>query len=130
MGLKRQSLRTIIAWGVLVGFMMLFQPDKLPVVGLIVPFVLLFWSFYNLWILFGMAHARYFPTDKTRKPRNHLGMALCASGVLLLVLQSLGQLTVRDVVTVVASVVLGYLYLTRSSFMVQNRAGDNYGTRQ
>jgi len=105
---------------------MLFQPDKMPVVGLIVPFVLLFLALYNLWTLAGMIHARYFAKEEGPKPHKNLGMTLSGSAVLLLVLQSLGQLTLRDIVTVVASVVLGYLYLARSRFIIPKRRTDIY----
>jgi len=118
MNLKQQLIKTTVTWVVLLGFMMLFQPDKLPVVGLIVPFVLLFAALYGSWLLIGMIRSRYFAKEHERRPHKQLGMAVSASAVLLLVLQSLGQLTARDVVTVIATVVLGYLYLARSRFTV------------
>lgn len=118
--MKRQILRTIASWGVLTLFMMLFQPDKLPVVVLIVPFVLLFMAFYSSWqLLYGFRGRYRAKKGLPPKPRKHLGLAVCLSATLLLVLQSLGQLTLKDVLTVVAIVVLGYVYLARSRFEVQ-----------
>lgn len=121
MNLRKQLIRTAAAWAVLVGFMMLFRPDHLPVVGLIVPFVLLFGGFYTSWMLAGMLRSRYFVREHEYRPHKHLGKAISATIVLLLVLQSLGQLTVRDVITVVATVTLGYLYLARSTFNLIKR---------
>ena len=101
--------------------MTLFRPGNLPVVTLIVPFVLVYVAFYNLWRLFGLVRLRYFVKDGEWKPHRHLGMAVCGSLVLLLVLQSLGQLTLRDVVTLVAIVALGYVYVARSRFVLPKR---------
>ena len=118
MPLKPQILKTALAWGGLLAFMTLFRPANLPVVALIVPFVLIYVSFYNLWRLFGLVRHRYFVKDGEWKPHRKLGMAICCCLVLLLVLQSLGQLTLRDVVTLVAIVALGYVYVARSRFVL------------
>lgn len=115
MKLKQRLARTLLIWTVLVAFMMLFQPSNLPVIVLIVPFILLFLAFSSLWSLLSDLQHRYFvKIGNSPKQRAPLGVAVCVSAVLLIVLQSLGQLTLRDVVTVVAIVILGYLYLTRS----------------
>jgi L-asparagine transporter-like permease len=106
------------AWGALLGFMMLFRPQNMPVVGLIVPFVLLFAAFYSLWSLFGTARAAYFLKDQDWQPHKRLGVTLSITAVLLLVLQSLGQLTMRDIFTVAGILVLGYLYIGRSRFVL------------
>ena len=98
--------------------MTLFRPDNLPVAALIVPFVLIYLALYNLWRLFGLLRLRYFVKDGEWKPHRHLGMVISGSIVLLVVLQSLGQLTLRDIVTVLGIISLGYLYLTRSRFVV------------
>ena len=118
MGLKPQAIRTAFAWGVLLAFMALSTPDNLPVVVFIVPFVLMYLAFYNLSRLFGILRARLFAKDGEWKPHRRLGMAVSGSLVLLIVLQSLGQLTIRDVVTVIAIILLGYMYLARSRFVL------------
>jgi len=114
MVLKRQLVRTAAAWGGLTLFMMLSQPDKLPVIGLIVPFVLLFVALYSTWRLLGLLKARYTTEGGELRGRPRVGIAVCLSLVLLLVLQSLGQLTVKDVMTMGAIAALGYLYLARN----------------
>lgn len=113
MKLKQQIIRTLVAWGALGVFMVLFEPSRLPVVVLIVPFLLLFLAFYNLWNTLNLLRVRYF-VRQTRQPSRRLGLTVCGSAVLLIVLQSLGQLTLRDVVTVIAIVAVGYTYLSRS----------------
>lgn len=116
--MKQKILHTLRAWAILIAFMFLFRPEKLPVVVLIVPFVLLFVALYCSWNLFLMIQYRFYRKSETFVPKRRLGVAICISLVLLLVLQSLGQLTMKDVVTLVAIVILGYMYLART------RVGD------
>jgi len=118
MNFKHQIIKTSLAWGGLLAFMTLFRPDTVPVAALIVPFVLIYVAFYSLWRLFGMLRQRFLPKDGEWKPHRRLGMVLSGSAVLLVVLQSLGQLTLRDVITVLAILSLGYLYLGRSHFVL------------
>jgi len=116
--MKQQVLRTVGAFTALLSFLVLLRPENLPVVALLVPFVLLYLALYSLWNLLGRVRVRYFGQEGLPKPRRGLSRVLCMGAVLLLVLQSLGQLTLRDIVTVVAIISLGYLYLTRSKFTV------------
>ncbi len=120
MKFRRQLLGTSATWAILALFMALTTPGKLPVVMLIVPFILLYIALYSTWNLIGVLKNRFFASkpSSARKPR---GMALSLSAVLLLVLQSLGQLTLRDVITLLAIVTLGYLYLARSRFEIPKR---------
>lgn len=113
--LKQHIVRTTAAWVVLLVFLGLFQPDKLPVVGLIVPFMLLFAALYSLWNLLYLLRQRYFMKNATAAstPRR-LGIVICLCSVVLLIVQSLGQLTLRDVLTVVAILVVAYLYFSRN----------------
>lgn len=92
---------------------MLFRPDNLPVVVLIVPFVLLFAALYSLWSLV-YAVWLLISGGKSLDRYRQLGFVVCLSSVLLLILQSLGQLSLRDVVTLIAIVALGYLYAVRA----------------
>jgi len=118
MNLKHQLLYTASVWLLLLAFLGLSEPSKLPVVMLIVPFLLLFSALYSLWGLLQQAGVRYFGRGRIGR---RLRMTVCISAVLLLVLQSLGQLSVRDVVTVMAIVVVGYLYLGRTSLSVNRQ---------
>jgi len=113
MSIKQQLVRTGVAWGALLAFMAAFQPTKPPVIGLIVPFVLLFGAFYSLWNLLNLLRTRYFARQNWQ-PSRRLGLAVCLTVVFLLVLQSLGQLTLRDVLTVLAILLLGYAYVARN----------------
>jgi hypothetical protein len=94
---------------------MFFNPARLPVVVLIVPFVLLFIAIYSTWGMAGLLKRRFYDKDsEPQAPRRRLRLALCLSAVLLIILQSLGQLTVRDIVTLLAIVALGYFFVARN----------------
>lgn len=118
MKFRKHIVRMIGAWLLFGGFLVFFSPNGLPVVFLIVPFALLFIALYSLWTMM-----RELVAHRFERPRTHrrLGMAVCLSAVFLLLLQSLGQLTLRDVVTVMILVVLGYLYFGRASFGLPRR---------
>lgn len=117
--MRQRIVHTVTAWAVLLLFMALFQPQHLPVEGLIIPFLLLFGALYSLWNLMAALRVRY--GQHTTLSHKHLGAVLCVGIVLLLVLQSLGQLTLRDIITLIAAASLGYLYLARSQFSAPKR---------
>lgn len=114
----RQLQLTALVWAALAAFLCLTGPDRLPVAALIAPFVLLFAALYGLWALLQRFSIKYLARGR---PHARLGAVVCASTVLLLVLQSLGQLTLRDVVMVAAIVAVGSVYATRSGFMLPDR---------
>ena len=81
---------------------------------LIVPFVLLFMGCFSLWGLAQDVRVKYFSGARGSR---RLGAVICLSTVLMLVLQSLGQLALRDVITVAAILCVGYLYMGRLSIV-------------
>jgi phosphoglycerol transferase MdoB-like AlkP superfamily enzyme len=114
MNLKQQTYKTVAAWMLLALFMATTRPSALPVVGLIVPFVLLYGALYCSWRLVGELRARYRLTVAEPTAGRRFGVVVCLSIVLMTILQSLGQLTVRDVATIGAIFVIGYLYIARN----------------
>jgi quinol-cytochrome oxidoreductase complex cytochrome b subunit len=88
-------------------FFFFTNPETLPSVVLVVPFVLIF-TFLAL----------VFKTlvDKTMRRRN-TAITLLFSGfvVVLLALQTLGQLTLRDIIMVTALFCVAFLYIYRRS---------------
>lgn len=84
------------------------DPNKLPSFLLILPFILIFGFLFALvaFLLqkYGMGRAKSL----------RVGL-LCASiPTLLLVLQSIGQLTVRDVLTLAVLFILAFFYITKT----------------
>jgi hypothetical protein len=110
---KKQLLRTGFAWICLTVFMMCTKPQNLPVLLLIVPFVLLFVALMSTWGLVVPVLHRLMGQRGYAGSRR-LRVTVCGSVVLLIILQSLGQLTLRDLLTIVAIAIIGYLYIGRS----------------
>jgi hypothetical protein len=118
MRMTRQIQLTGMIWLLLAVFLCLTEPNGLPVVALIVPFVLLFAALYGSWSLLQRFSVKYLARGR---PHTKLGVVLCIGAVLLLVLQSLGQLSLRDIVMVAAIVAVGSVYATRSGFLLPER---------
>lgn len=103
-----QTTKIIIFCILALGFLFVgTQPDKLPSLMLVMPFLLFFVLFLAmarwLFVRMGMNH-----------PRNTgLSMLLAGLPVVLLALQSLGQLTLRDVIMLSALFAITYFYMYR-----------------
>jgi len=93
---------------ILLLFLFTTDPQKLPSVLLIVPFILLFVIVASI-VPLALGRGSI-PGSKTVK----MGATVAAIAVLLLGLQSLGQLTARDVLAVV--VLFGTVYFYTSRF--------------
>lgn len=96
---------TAASSSILLLFLFVTNPETVPSVLLIVPFVLLFISIAGcvplvLGRVAGQRVAR-------------AGVVAASVPVLLLVLQSLGQLTIRDILAVAALVSVAYFYVSR-----------------
>jgi hypothetical protein len=102
---------------IFMGFMLLTDPQKLPPVLLIVPFGLVFIAVMAL--VLGVIEALRQESGKVLGQAMHrprlLAALLAAFPTLLLVLQSIGQLSVWDIATATALLVLAYIYVSRSN---------------
>ena len=103
-----RSVKLIIACtaGLLL-LMISTQPGRLPSIMLILPFLLVFVVLVLLCIR--VFRWQGLPQGKSIR----LGFIGATLPVLLLVLQSLGQLTIRDFLTILALFVITYFYLSR-----------------
>lgn len=97
------SLTTVVLLGMLLGT----DPSNLSAFFLIVPFILLL---IIVWIL-GYAQLRAMGMSKLRSVR--LAVLIAGLPVGLLLLQSIGQLTTRDIITILAFFGLAYFYIAR-----------------
>lgn len=113
--MKKKLIRIIaIAAGLLILFVTT-DPQKLPSFVLILPFVAFFVLifFATKWLA---SHRTPIQSRATRLA------ILCASlPTLLIVLMSLGQLTVKDVATTVILLVLSYFYIARNALNAEPR---------
>lgn len=90
-------------------FLLSTDPRKLPVVLVVVPFLLLFVAlFYTIWLLL----------HKIGRRRSAvIAVCLATLPVLMIVLQSINQLTIRDVVILLVLEAGLLFYITRTSFL-------------
>lgn len=94
--------------------MSMSNPATLPTMGLIVPFILLYGAVLNTvkWLVdyAGRSVQLYASHTIQRKIPAVVTVVL----ITVLALQSIGQLTVRDLVAVILVVALGYFYVYRN----------------
>ena len=108
--MNKKTIRLSLLAAILLALLLTTSPQKLPSFVLMLPFVMFFTLvFYaTKWI------ALKRPAIAARASRLAV---LCASlPTLLVVLLSLGQLTIRDVATTAALFVLSYFYIARNAF--------------
>lgn len=95
----------------LVGMFFTFvNPDKLPVIGLLAPFLIVFLALYATAKLL---LETFFELELG--PRRIIALSVSLLPTLLLVIQSITQLTLRDVILVIAIVVVMVWYTTKVS---------------
>ncbi len=115
MKLKQQLIRTSVMWVALSGWLLLANPERIPVVLLVVPFALLYFALYELCILMAFLWQRYAkgkprPESEIRQSARFLSIFIS----FIAVLGSLGQLVLRDIITLFLLFVVGYFYLVRA----------------
>lgn len=125
--MKQKVLRVakvLATWLCTVLLLIVTNPAKLPSILLIAPFLFLFVSIY-LTVKEVLSLMRGGDQQKIvglRASRPRLIAALIAAfPVLLLVLQSIGQLTAWDVLTVVALFIVAYFYIIKTSVVSPGR---------
>ena len=91
------------------------DPQMLPSIFLIVPFVLIFLALFACTVsLLGLYG------DISKPKRIRVGLVGASVPAILLILQSLGQLTIRDVLAVFVLFGVVYFYLSRLSVRAAN----------
>jgi len=116
MHIKKELLRTGIWWGLLLAFFLITNPVNLPVYILFVPFIMLGFATYELvGLLVALySHGRTRITDASAKKQKAAAVAVSILTVIIAGLESLGELTIRDVVVVVLLALGAYFYFVRS----------------
>ena len=107
--MKRSFIVAIVSSTILLAFLLVLDPSTLPSFLLVVPFILMF-VVLSLVFYEGLILLRF-----DRLTARKLAI-LCASlPVLLLVLQSVGQLTFRDVLVLFLLSVVAWFYIARTA---------------
>lgn len=96
-----------ICIGVLLLMLVTTQPASLPSLLLVLPFVLLFTA---IWYF---SFSMFQQSSMSRLRSARLSLVLAGLPVSLLLLQSIGQLTIRDIITIFAFFALAYFYISR-----------------
>lgn len=123
----KTTRRTVI---LIIGFilaLMLFtltNPQSAPAAILIVPFILLYILFLYLFNVTLKRNVKALTSSANRRKRLSIAGILAALPVMLLALQSIGQLTVRDVITLVILISILGFYVTRISFTKNQSSQD------
>ncbi len=107
--MKRSLLLSGVCLIAILALFMVADPNKVPSFVLMTPFVLLFIFLSSL--VFAVLRGRGIPTARSVR----VGVVLAAVPLILLVLQSIGQLTLRDVLTMAILLALSYFYISRSA---------------
>lgn len=111
MNIKNRIIKTIISLALLIVVLVSLNPNKVPVVFVILPFVLIFFTTLNLWQL--MLSLKNRGKEENAEFNKQTSVAAGLLVTLIVVLQSIGQLTLRDVGTLLLLFVLGYFYIVR-----------------
>ena len=106
--MKKTALLLGTSSAILLVFLLTTDPQRIYTGLLVVPFVLL---------LMAITSAVSFLLGEvvSRQKRMKIALLVAIMSVLLLILKSLGQLTVRDVFAVTAFLVVAYFYVSRLS---------------
>lgn len=106
--------KPLVFWGLLLLLMTLTRPSQLPVLFLIVPYALLWGAlFYTITMV--LERVMVPPGSRTRSARiRHIAVIIATGGLCFVALQSIGQLTPRDVIVVSLLIIIGYFYFNRN----------------
>ena len=114
--LMKSALKTVLTPVLillfLIGFMLITNPNRLPLLLLMVPFLVFFFFLFYILKSFGKNQS------KLRRRQRLIRAGVVASiPVLLLVLQTIHQLTIKDVLITLGLVLLATYYLNKADFL-------------
>ena len=105
--MRKPTIISCVASAILFFLLIGTNPTQLPSWLLIVPFILLFSAIWSI----SFSNFRSHGLSRLRSVR--LSLVLAGLPVSLLLLQSIGQLTARDIMTILAFFALAYFYISR-----------------
>ena len=116
MNLQKEAIKTAAIWGALVVFMLFTRPANMPVYVLFAPFIVLGFGVYALWRLLIVIYTRAGSRGQTALSRKQraAGIALSLLSVVIIGLQSIGEMAPRDIVTVTLLAIGAYFYFVRN----------------
>lgn len=105
--MKRSTIISSAAALILCILLVSTNPAQLPSWSLVLPFILLFI------VIWSVSFSGFRRHGMTRLRSVRLSLVLAGLPVSLLLLQSIGQLTPRDIITILAFFSLAYFYVSR-----------------
>lgn len=110
--MKSNIYKLIAAWILLLSWLSLTNPTHLSVFAIFIVFTLIYAALYNsvnvLCLLF------FVPSKGSIRRAKSVATVAATLGVITAALQSIGQLSGKDIIVASAVVVLGYFYLRRT----------------
>lgn len=119
--LLSKILEILVAGALLVGYILLTNPNSVPLPLLLVPFVLIGFILYEVTSL----AVRVISRDRAGIVPRMLPISVGFIGVALLVLSSLHQLTWKDTLLVILFTALLWMYLWRADFLQKSPKNHN-----
>jgi hypothetical protein len=121
---NKNVVKLISTYVLAILFLTLTNPKRLPSVVLVVSFMLIFLAlYYSVMAILDLSRDRDRQTIvglQVLRPRI-VACLIAGFPILLLVLQSIGQLTARDVITAGAILVIAYFYVAKFSTNLSER---------
>jgi|GEM_PF-6321670 hypothetical protein len=115
MSIQKEATKAALIWGVLLALTLSTQPADMPVYALFIPFVVIGFGTYSLWKLIVGVYTRTGKKqiDLSRRQRA-AGIAISMLAVVILGLQSIGEMAPRDILTVTLLALGAYFYFARN----------------
>ena len=114
--MRKQAARTALIWGILIIFMLFTRPVNMPVYILFIPFIMLAFGVFSLWQLIIMiyTHAGGKKDGELSRKQRAAGISVSLLSVVIIGLQSIGEMTPKDVITVSLLALGAYFYFVRN----------------
>lgn len=105
--MKRSIILSACSAAILLALLMSTSPNGLSSFVLVIPFILVFT------IIWALSFSSFRKKEISRLRSVRLSLVLAGLPVSLMLLQSIGQLTPRDIITIFAFFALAYFYISR-----------------
>lgn len=112
--MRTHLIKSLLYGGALLFLMVMTDPSSMPVYVFAVPFLLLFAFLYH-GITATINYFVSFEPARTHNPHRKAILGVALGLTAFLALQSIGQLTARDVITVFIVGLIGYFYVSKNT---------------
>lgn len=110
---KTHSIAMVFSYLILIVILLTTNPDNMPLPVITIPFIVIFLCLF----LTADLIARYIFSNLKPKSRTKISMVLAVFPVLLIILQSINQLTVKDLIITVGLFLLLVFYFKKVDFI-------------